>query len=104
VALSAIAGSIACSLFILGDAVAHLGRPLQALKHALDTLPKQARRLARWHARRDFMLCQKLPARPMRLSPFRPGSPPGFRLRAIHEVDGILRESHALALDALDTS
>jgi hypothetical protein len=30
----------------------------------------------------------------------RPGRPPGYRKRVLHEVDEILRECHALAHDA----
>jgi hypothetical protein len=81
-----------------------LGLRLAALKRALENLPKQARRLARWHARRPLALQRH---KPMRISPFRPGSPPGHRQRHIHEVHGVLRECHLLMLDTLaapDTS
>jgi hypothetical protein len=84
----------------------HLGRRLNALKLALDNLPKQARRLARWLARRKLIRNQ-FPLRRGRSSPFRPGSPPGQRRRHTHEVHAVLRECHALMLDALaapDTS
>ncbi len=84
-----------------------LCRRLHALKRALDNLPGQARRLARWQARRDLALMSQAPRQPRRLSPFRPGHPPGCRARPIHEIDVILRECHGLALDAysrLDTS
>ncbi|MGB8817964.1 MAG: hypothetical protein WCC66_08610 [Rhizobiaceae bacterium] len=77
---------------------------LQSLRRALSDLPRQARRLARWRARRDFLLQRKGPFRPMRLSPIRPGPPPGRRARAIHEVDHVLRECHGLALDVMNTS
>jgi hypothetical protein len=73
-------------------------RRLQALKLALENLPKQARRLARWRAKRDFNR-QQFPQRTGRLSPFRPGLPPGYRQRPVHEVDAILRECHGLMLD-----
>ncbi len=76
-----------------------LCRRLFALRCALNDLPKQARRLARWNARRDLQRSQ-IPFRPRRLSPFRPGRPPGFRKTPIHEVDHILRECHGLARDA----
>jgi hypothetical protein len=92
-----------------------LGLRLAALAAALDDLPGQARRFARWkayrHARRE------VPGRITRISPLRPGRPPGGRLarfdpsarsgRNIREVDEILAHAHALALYALqypDTS
>jgi hypothetical protein len=82
----------------------HLCRRLNALRRALDDLPRQARRLARWRARRDIALKRKGPFRPFRVSPFRPGPPPGYRKRKLHEVDEVLRECHGLALDLLNTS
>jgi len=77
-----------------------LTRRLQALKLALDDLPRQARRLARWRVRRE-----KAPG-PKFISPLRPGPPPGHRKRPVHEVDDVLTECHGLACDALrpDTS
>lgn len=77
---------------------AHMCRRLNALKRAMDDLPAQARRLARWQARRDLALQNETRVR--RLSPFRPGRPPGHRQRSIHEVDDLLRECHWLALHA----
>lgn len=77
------------------DASQLLGR-LRALRHALSDLPRQARRLARWQARRDLLLKAK---RPTRITPFRHGLPPGWRERPIHEIDAVLRECHRLALD-----
>ncbi len=84
-----------------------LRRRLQALKRALDDLPGQAKRLARWQAKQDRDRTLHINAgtnagpgttrRPIRLSPFRPGWPPGHRARPIHEVDAILRECHTLA-------
>ena len=74
---------------------AHICRRLLALRDALDDLPKQARRLVRWQARQKLIPAGK----PSRLSPFRPGRPPGFRQRAIHEIDDILAECHGLAAD-----
>jgi len=67
-------------------------RRLRALKRALDDLPGQAKRFARWRARRDAGLL-----RSPRLSPLRPGWPPGFCKRPVHEIDHVLRECHALA-------
>jgi hypothetical protein len=79
---------------------ARLSRRLQALKLALDDLPHQARRLARWQARRENAKA------PTFKSPLRPGPPPGHRRKQIHEVDEVLAECHGLAYDAmkLDTS
>ncbi len=73
---------------------APLCRRLHMLKRALDDLDGQARRLARWKARRDLGL-----NRSPRFNPMRPGRPPGHRKRPFHEVDDVLRECHALALD-----
>ncbi len=80
------------------DASQLLGR-LRALRHALSDLPRQARRLARWQTRRDLLLKAM---RPTRITPFRPGLPPGWRQRPIHEVDVVLRECHSLALDLMN--
>ncbi|MDP1700152.1 MAG: hypothetical protein Q8L53_04210 [Aestuariivirga sp.] len=79
---------------------ARLHRRLQALKAALDDLPRQARRMARWHQRRAAM------PGPVYRSPLRPGPPPGHRKRKIHEVDEVLANCHWLAWEALklDTS
>jgi len=98
------------------DAVsaARLCQRLAALVAALDDLPGEALRFARWKARRDLGLTR-------RLSPLRPGRPPGGRLtrfdpaahdaagtqgkrasRKIREVDEILAHAHSLALYALD--
>ena len=79
---------------------ARLSRRLQALKSALEDLPRQARRMARWRIRRE-----KEPS-PKFKSPLRPGPPPGHRKRQIHPIDEILANCHWLAWDALkpDTS
>lgn len=100
---------------------------LGALRAALDDLPGQARRFARWHARatacareRKAALqaakaaCGARPApiplpRFRRSSPFRPGRPPGQRAkgRARREVHEILDDLHFFAFEALarpDTS
>jgi hypothetical protein len=69
----------------------HLVRRLVAVVDALQDIPRHALRLARWEAR------PKEERRPERWSPMRPGRPPGFRQRAIHEVDEILKECHWLA-------
>jgi hypothetical protein len=77
-----------------------LSRRLQALKLALEDLPRQARRLARWRVRRENAKTPKF------RSPLRPGHPPGYRRKPVHEVDEVLAECHGLACDALkpDTS
>ena len=79
---------------------ARLSRRLQALKSALDDLPRQAKRLARWRQRRETAKTPKFK------SPLRPGPPPGHRKRKIHEVDEVLANCHWLAWEALkpDTS
>jgi hypothetical protein len=79
---------------------ARLSRRLQALKLALEDLPRQARRLARWRVRRETAKSPKFK------SPLRPGHPPGYRRKPVHEVDEVLIECHGLACDAMrpDTS
>ena len=77
-----------------------LSRRLQALKLALEDLPGQARRMARWRVRRETAKAPKFK------SPLRPGPPPGHRKRQIHPIDEILADCHWLAWDAMkpDTS
>jgi hypothetical protein len=77
-----------------------LTRRLNALKLALDDLPRQARRLARWRVRREKAKAPKFK------SPLRPGHPPGYRRKPVHAVDEVLIECHGLACDAMrpDTS
>jgi hypothetical protein len=77
-----------------------LTRRLFALKLALDDLPRQAKRLARWRVRRENAKAPKFK------SPLRPGRPPGYRRKPVHEVDEVLIECHGLAFDAMkpDTS
>jgi hypothetical protein len=74
-----------------------LTRRLQA---ALEDLPRQALRLARWRLKRKNMPAPKF------TSPLRPGRPPGSRRKKIHEVDEVLAECHYFAWEALkpDTS
>jgi hypothetical protein len=103
-----------------------LGQRLAALAAALDDLPGQAKRFARWKARHDSQRQPPAPGRVRRISPLRSGRPPGGRLsrfdpsayrdaagaqrrnapRNIRDVDEILAHAHALALYALspDTS
>ena len=77
-----------------------LSRRLQALKLALDDLPRQARRLARWRVRRENMPSPKF------RSPLRLGPPPGRSRKPTHPIDRVLTECHWLAWEALkpDTS
>ncbi len=79
---------------------------LRAMRHALNDLPRQARRLARWRARRDEILSSKTLFKPTRISPFRPGPPPGYRRKDIHPVDAVLKDVHYFAVEAFgsDTS
>jgi hypothetical protein len=73
-----------------------LTRRLQALKLALDDLPRQARRLARWQVRRETAKTPKF------RTPLRPGHPPGHRKKPVHDVDDILTECHGLACWAME--
>ncbi len=77
-----------------------LHRRLQALKLALDDLPRQAKRLVRWQQRRTASPW------PKSTSPLRPGHPPGYRRKPVHEVDEVLIECDGLAWEAMkpDTS
>ena len=96
---------------------------LAALTAALDDLPGQAKRFARWQARRDARREEPARGRIRRISPLRAGRPPGGRLtrfdpsayrdaagaqrrtapRDIREVDEVLAHAHALALYALES-
>ncbi len=76
---------------------------LRAMRLALNDLPRQARRLARWQARQNLALAVKAPFRPMRLSPFRPGPPPGYRRKDLHQVDAVLKDVHYFAQEACKT-
>lgn len=100
-----------------------LCRRLVSLKRALDDLDGQARRLARWQARRDKLLSASLSDTGQRLaayengsrpaggdvrpvinkprSPLRVGRPPGHHARQRHEVDAVLADLNWLALDAI---
>jgi hypothetical protein len=77
-----------------------LARRLSAIKSALENLPREARRLARWQARRAAMPPEKF------RKAIRPGRPPGHRKQSLHEVDEVLKDCHWLAWEAakLDTS
>ena len=71
-----------------------ISRRLQALTLALEDLPRQARRLARWRVRRENAKAPKF------TSPLRPGPPPGHRKKKVHEVDEVLAQCHWLAWEA----
>jgi hypothetical protein len=75
------------------DKIDRLARRLTALKYALENIPHQAVRLARWTTKRETMKSPKF------TSPLRPGRPPGHRTKPKMEVDYILKECHALAWD-----
>jgi hypothetical protein len=77
-----------------------LHRRLQALKSALEDLPRQAKRLFRLQQRR------KASPWPKSTMPLRSGHPPGHRRKPIHEVDEVLVACDWLAWEAMkpDTS
>ena len=70
-----------------------LRRRLIAMRHALDNLPHQARRLARWKARQGLKTIG-------RRSPFRPGFAPGYHRTHQREIDAILADCHYFAHEA----
>ena len=81
---------------------ARLHRRLQAVKLALDDLPRQARRLVRLQERRaanpDLAPGVKFK------SPLRPGRPPGYRRKPVHEVEEVLADCDWLAGAAMKYS
>ncbi len=114
-----------------GDPVdaTRLAMRLQAIARALDDLPRQAMRFARWRARLDAatgdirhafgeqdishhdaaaLSASLQPAwLPRRLSPLRPGRPPGGQRKPTHEVHAVLADLQhfaQLALQRTDTS
>ena len=76
-----------------------LCRRIRALQAALLDLDGQALRLARWRARRAAGF-----GRPVRLTPFRPGYPPGWKKHPKTDVEEVLRECNCLGLEAWDTT
>ncbi len=72
--------------------IAQIMRRMAALRHALNTIDAQAKRLARALAKRE---------RPVR--PMRPGRPPGHMEKGKREIDEILADCHLMALWAMDT-
>jgi hypothetical protein len=90
---------------------------LQALAAALDDLPGQAKRFARWLARNEAAAAkEKLrqdagiapfrragkPVRFQRVWPLKPGRPPGWRPKSTHEVQDVLEVVHGLAQWAME--
>ncbi|MBZ0260897.1 MAG: hypothetical protein K8F90_09880 [Hyphomicrobiales bacterium] len=75
-------------------------RRLEALEAALADLPRQAKRLVRWRMREEKS------ENPSFKTPLRPGRPPGYRRRDVHQVDELLSECQWLAWEAMkpDTS
>ncbi len=76
---------------------ASLALRILALKHALENLPRHAKRLARWYEQRDLAYAQNLAHR---YSPMRPGPAPASEKRKTHEIDEVLLECHLLAIYA----
>jgi hypothetical protein len=76
---------------------ARITRRLQALTSALDDLPRQAKRLARWRLRRFGA------SRLRKMDVMRYGKAPGYRKKKRHEIDGILDDCHAFACEAMKT-
>jgi hypothetical protein len=101
-----------------GDAIdaARLALRLASLASALDDLPGQARRFARWRARRDKAVAQDKARdaagaqdrrtrdrrRFRRIWPLRPGRPPGGRQKPVHEVHEVLRDLQWFAVKAME--
>ncbi|MCV3238714.1 hypothetical protein [Mesorhizobium sp. ZC-5] len=97
-----------------------LGRRLATLAAILDDLPRQAKRFARWRARRDAIIAQdrnpdaatqtgepRRRSRLHRIWPLLPGRPPGQhprqgRQKSRHEIHEILKDLHGLAFDVLE--
>ncbi len=80
------------------DTSSLVGR-IRALKSALEDLPRQALRLARWKARGE--LARKAEKwKPGRLSPFRPGFAPGYHRSDKREIDNIISDMHYFASEA----
>jgi hypothetical protein len=77
---------------------ASLSRRLNALKAALEDVPRQAKRLVRWRASRE----RQQAIRPTFIWPLRPGLPPGYRRKPVREVDYVLHECHGLAFHAIN--
>ena len=72
---------------------------IRSLKSALETLPRQALRLARWRARSDLRRRADV-RKPGRMSPMRPGFAPGYHRRDQREIDDIICDVHYFAGEA----
>ena len=76
---------------------------LDALGRALDDLPRQALRFARWQARQE---CRRAQGAARARQPLRPGRPPGScpakGRRQAHEVHAVLAHAHSLGWWALN--
>jgi hypothetical protein len=81
------------------DEQRHLMRRLEAIKLALDDIPRQARRLVRWTARREKQSAGRL----VYTSPLRPGRAPGLPHEPTRDIDHILHRCHALAREAMQS-
>jgi hypothetical protein len=68
---------------------------LHAFKRALEDLPREAKRLVRWRARRENMPGVRF------TSPLRPGRPPGYRRIPLHPVHRVLDDCHGLVSYAI---
>ena len=68
---------------------------LAAAERALQNLTAQAKRMARWCARREML------ENPKFTCALRPGPPPGINKASKANIDVVLRECHDLAYDAL---
>ena len=76
-----------------------LVRRIRSLKSALETLPRQALRLARWRARGELAR-EAAKWTPGRLSPMRLGFPPGYHRTDRREIDRIMSDVHYFAGEA----
>lgn len=70
---------------------------LLAVGRVLDDLPAHARRFARWRMRARAAV-----ERMRRITPLRPGRPPGSRRKPTHEVHQVLKDLHYFAFYALE--
>jgi hypothetical protein len=84
------------------DPSAALLRRLDAIKMALEDVPRQAQRLVRWTARRKAIA----QLRPIHCSPLRVGRAPYLPKIPVSDIDYVLERCHLLAREALrsDTS
>ncbi|NJM30535.1 MAG: hypothetical protein HC855_10910 [Rhizobiales bacterium] len=71
-------------------------RRLQAIKDALEDLPRQAKRLLQWRARREKIAEKRL----IYTNPLRYGAPPYVHEKPKHEVEEVLEDCHWLAWEA----